>query len=90
MKMKLTKISKAKRAALLVCASVMERKHAMEREAESLRKKLEKIQIEMESEASDAELTVLKTYSDQDRRTKGRVLLRFYGSGKSSLPLCLT
>lgn len=58
--------AEAKRAALLACASVMERKHTIEKEAESLRKRLEKIQIEMEIEASDAELAVLKAFSDQD------------------------
>lgn len=73
--------AEAKRAALLAHASVMERKHAMEMEAELLRKKLAKRQIEMETEASGAELAVLKAYSDKDgmdfyfERAKGRAEL---------------
>ena len=38
----------------------------MEREAEALRKKLEKMKMEAEIEASDAELAVLRAFSEQD------------------------
>ena len=58
--------AEAKRAALLVHAAAMERKHTMEMEVELLQKKMEKIQIEIEIEASDAELAVSRAFSEQD------------------------
>ncbi len=57
--------AEAKRDTLLARASAMKKKHAVEMEAVLLCKKLEEMQIETETEASDAE-AVLRAFSQQD------------------------
>ncbi len=56
--------AEAKRAALLARASAMEGQHAMEEEAESLCKRLEKSKLEAEIEAAGAELAVLRAFAE--------------------------
>lgn len=58
--------AKARKAALIARAAALKKKHELEREVESIRKKLEQVEMDAEIEASDAELAVLQTFSDQD------------------------
>lgn len=59
--------AEAKKAALLARASALKKKHELEKEVESIRKRMEQVEMDAEIEASDAELAILQTFSDQDR-----------------------
>lgn len=57
--------AEAKKAALMVCTA-LKKKHELEKEAESIRKRMEQVEMDAEIEASDAELAILQAFSDQD------------------------
>ncbi len=49
----------AKQAVIMACAAVLEKKHALEEQAQQLRRKQEQLEIETQLAASAAKLTVL-------------------------------